>query len=118
MKLKAGTEKEYAAYVHDNSQDSYSKAVLDYTERWAALMEAAMESGGKLEEIADKTSQEADTEGITGYMYGASVLALAYFWEYGEPLRRWHNLKTQLHNEGERANTSGGVLNPAILNIG
>jgi len=50
-------------------------------------------------------------------MYGASVSVLAKCWEHGEQLRRWHNLKTQLGNEGEKANEKGGVLNPALLNI-
>ena len=38
--------------------------------------------------------------------------------KYGDQLRRQHNLKTQLGNEGEKANESGGVLNPALLSIG
>jgi hypothetical protein len=42
---------------------------------------------------------------------------LASCWEHGEELRRWHNLKTQIRDEGEKANESGGVLNPALLNI-
>jgi len=32
-------------------------------------------------------------------------------------LRQWHNLKTQIKDEGEKANASGGVLNPALLTI-
>lgn len=58
------------------------------------------------------------TEGITGFMYGCAVSALAHFWAHGEALRRWHNLDTQIGTEGEKANESGGVLNPALLNIG
>ncbi len=118
MKLKQGTEAEYAAYVEKNSHDGYSKAVVDYAERWANLMEKAMGDGAKLEDVADSLSDSADTDGITGFMYGCAVSALSHFWEYGEQLRRWHNLKTQIHHEGEKANESGGVLNPALLNIG
>jgi hypothetical protein len=51
-------------------------------------------------------------------MYGCAVQGLAYFWEHGEELRQWHNLDTQIKDEGEQANKSGGVLNPAILTIG
>ena len=50
-------------------------------------------------------------------MYGAAVSTLVAVWEHGEALRRWHNLKTQIGNEGERANASGGVLNPALLTV-
>jgi len=117
MKLKTGMEGEYVSWVKQNSKDPYSKAVVDYTERWALLMEAAVSGGAKLEDIADPTSSTADTEGITGFMYGCAVGALASFWEFGEQLRRWHNIKTQIGNEGEKANESGGVLNPALLNI-
>ena len=67
--------------------------------------------------VAKDTSHEADADGITGFMYGCAVSALAHFWEHGEVLRRWHNLDIQIKDEGERANVSGGVLNPALLNI-
>lgn len=32
-------------------------------------------------------------------------------------LRRWHNKDIQLGTEGDAANESGGVLNPALLHI-
>lgn len=89
-----------------------------FAEQWGRLMELELSRGAKLEAIADATSSEADTEGITGFMYGAAVSVLAQCWEHGEALRRWHNLTTQIGTEGERANESGGVLNPALLNIG
>ena len=81
-------------------------------------MQAKIDAGEPLESIADDCSHVADDEGITGFMYGAAVSMLAQCWIHGEQLRRWHNLKTQLGNEGERANESGGVLNPALLSIG
>lgn len=99
------------------NQDPYGKIAIEYAERWANLMEQRMAEGNDLDSIADNASREADTVGITGFIYGAAVQALATSWEHGEQLRRWHNLKTQIHNEGERANESGGALNPAVLNI-
>ena len=97
--------------------DPYGNGVIMYAERWANLMEAKVSEGAKLEDIAKTTSHEADTDGITGFMYGYAVSILSAVWEHGEALRRWHNLDTQLENEGERANENGGVLNPALLNI-
>ncbi len=97
--------------------DPYGKAVLDFAERWADLMEAKMATGETLEAVAESTSHEADTEGITGFMYGAAVSTLSQCWAHGEQLRRWHNLDTQIGTEGERANEIGGVLNPALLQI-
>ena len=66
--------------------------------------------GDKIVDIADSTSHEADTEGITGFMYGCAVNALSQLWEYGEELRKWHN--KEYNYDGE------GVVNPAILTIG
>lgn len=124
VKIKSGLEKEYADYVIRNSNDDYSKGVVDFTERWASTIESALPPSPEssqvttfLEGNAERLSHEADSEGITGFMYGCAVQALAYFWVYGEELRRWHNLDTQIQNEGERANETGGVLNPAVLNI-
>ena len=98
--------------------DEYGSAVIRYAERWADMMEAAVDAGAKLEDIAESTSREADTEGITGFMYGAAVWSLAEAWQHGEQLRRWHNLATEIGDEGKRANETGGVLNPAMLNLG
>lgn len=125
MKLIQGTEQEYADYVAKNSSDGYGKGVVDYAERWADLMEKRMPLNVSPEvlqpwfkENAGKLSHDADTEGITGFMYGCAVSALSHFWVYGDLLRRWHNLKTQIGDEGVQANESGGTLNPALLNLG
>ncbi len=118
MKVKTGMETEYEEYKRINADDAYSHAVVVYGEAWANLMEARLTNGELVREIAKECSHTADTDGITGFMYGCAVSALAHFWEYGEELRRWHNLDTQLGNEGEKANESGGVLNSALLNIG
>ena len=102
----------------ENNTDFYGAEIYRYAEDWANLMESKMDEGEKLEDIASATSSEADTEGITGFMYGAAVSILSGVWEYGEELRRWHNLDTQIGNEGEKANENGTTLNPALLNIG
>jgi len=91
---------------------------FSYAESWANLMEKHISEGEELKDIASKSSYEADTEGITGFMYGAAVQVLSWSWVHGEELRKWHNLDSQIGNEGEKANESGAVLNPAVLNIG
>ena len=101
----------------NNNIGGYGGAVVTYSERWARLMQVEMANGKNLEDVADATSQEADLEGITGFMYGCAVSTLSQCWKHGEQLRQWHNLKTQLGNEGEKANESGGVLNQALLSI-
>lgn len=99
------------------NSDPYGGAVMTYAERWARLMESRMAKGERIADIADECSHLADEEGITGFMYGCAVSTLARVWKHGEALRLWHNLKTQLRDEGEKANESGGVLNPACLSL-
>lgn len=125
MKIIKGKEADYAEYVRKNSGDGYSKGVVDFGEAWAKLMEERIPAEATSAQVtrilvdhADADSHAADTDGITGFMYGCAVSALANFWIHGEELRRWHNLKTQIRDEGEKANESGTVLNPALLKIG
>lgn len=109
---------QYAAYVGTNSSDGYSRGVVDYAERWACLMERAMQAGSSIADCAESTSHEADVDGITGFMYGCAVQALSQFWIHGPELRRWHNSKYLSADEVEAAQESGGTVNPAILTIG
>lgn len=99
------------------NSDGYGGAVMAFSERWARLIQLEMAKGRKLADVAEATSSEADLEGITGFMYGFAVSLLASCWKYGDELRRWHNLKHQIGDEGQKANDSGGLLNPAILSI-
>ena len=109
MKIKAGQEKNYAKFRETNSSDPYSYAIVRYMDKWAELMEEEISNGKSVVEIADATSRAADTEGITGFMYGAAVASLAEFWEHGEELRKWHNKEYDYDGEG--------TVNPAILTI-
>jgi hypothetical protein len=126
MQIAAGKGQEYADWKAENADDVYGARIFSYAEDWANLIEKQMcapeSSDWPIEQViakyADPLSHLADTDGITGFMYGAAVSVLAKVWIHGDLLRRWHNLKTQIGNEGEKANESGGTLNPALLNIG
>jgi hypothetical protein len=96
--------------VELNSSDSYSKRIMEYAETWARLMQAQINDGAALSDIADTASHLADTDGITGFMYGAAVSSLAQCWIHGDELRQWHN-KSYGHS-------GDGVVNPAVLTIG
>lgn len=109
MKILNGKEKEYQDWK-DKNNDPYGGATFRYAENWANLMEEKLHNGEKLIDVADKTSHEADTEGITGFMYGCAVSILSQCWLYGEQLRKWHN--KEYDYEGD------GIVNPAILTIG
>ena len=109
MNIKPEMVADYATWKENNSKDFYSKGVVDYLERWAALMEAKLAEGETIQAVAEATSREADTEGISGFMYGMAVSALAHCWQHGEALRKWHN--KEYDYEGD------GTVNPAILTI-
>lgn len=101
--------------------DPYGACTVRYAARWANYMERELAQCSKhitIADIAEATGHEADKEGITGFMYGCAVSMLAKAWKHGEALRQWHNIKTQIKDEGEKANKEGGTLNPALLNIG
>jgi len=101
------------------NRGGYGGACVRFAENWGRLMQARIEQGEALADIADECSTVADgPEGITGFMYGCAVQMLSQCWKHGEELRRWHNLDAQLSDEGEKANESGGVLNPAMLRVG
>jgi hypothetical protein len=111
------TNTEQWELVVKNNPDEYGSAIVRYAESWADLMESKIEERFAIEDIAEETSHQADTEGITGFMYGCAVSVLAQIWEYGGELTRWHNKDIQISNEGDLANENGGVLNPALINI-
>jgi hypothetical protein len=98
----------------------YGAVVVIAAGRWMDAMETALaERDAPFGDTAEATFREVDRGlgrwGLTGFQYGVAVHILADVWEHGEELRRWHNLATQIHDEGERANETGGVLNPALL---
>lgn len=109
MRIKKGLESEYNSHRELNTKDDYSKAIVEYAERWGDMMEQRIDQGMSVAESAAETKYEADTEGISGYMYGCAVQTLSKFWEHGEELREWHN--------GEHNYNGQGVANPAVINI-
>ncbi len=88
--MKVVDEKVYEDWKAKNT-DGYGSGVFRYAEKWANMMEEAIENGAKLEDVAQKLSHDADTEGITGFMYGCAVSILSQCWVYGEELKVWHN---------------------------
>jgi hypothetical protein len=88
-KLTIGDEEAYRLDVEANTS-AMGRAIIEFAERWARLMEGKMNNGSTLAECADEASSLADTEGITGAMYGYAVVFLAHCWIHGEDLRRWY----------------------------
>lgn len=105
-------EVKWAEGIAAQEGEPYDLAVFEYAEIWARLMQAEIAKGAKLADIASRTSEVADKGiGISGFMYGCAVNALAECWVYGEDLRRWHNAAYGVTDD------QAGTVNPAILTI-
>lgn len=116
IEIELKDKKSWKEFV-DKNKDPYGSACVEYADSWARLMQAEFAKGKKIADCAKETSYQLGFLGITGFMYGCAVSMLAKCWKHGEALRMWHNLDTQIKDEGERANEDGGVLNPALLSI-
>lgn len=102
-------KKAWDSMVEVNSKDPYGMAVVKYARRWAKCMQKLIAEGKSVLEIAKQASYDCDIEGITGFMYGCAVNALAKSWKYGEELRKWHNKEYEYEGDG--------VANPVVLTV-
>lgn len=115
MKIKSGKEKLWNEYQEKNA-DFYGKGVIDFAKSWTKLLEEQFSKNSDLttkqsiKTFADQTSQIADTNGISGFMYDAAVSILSAVWEYGDELREWHNKKYEVYDDPN-------VVNPAVITI-
>ena len=86
MKIKEGMEETWEKVVEIN-RSAYSKATVRYCLRWANMMEDEIKAGNELtKDIIRKTSDQADDEGVTGFMVSWALGALKQFWHYGDML--------------------------------
>lgn len=103
FRIRDGMKKNYLELRAERGIDG----IVRYAERWSQMMEQEIKDGASVAEAAERTNHSADTDGITGYMYGQAVRLLSNYWEHGEELRQWHNQRLGYSGEG--------VINPAIL---
>lgn len=89
MLLKKGMEDAWKNFIKMNSEDPYSKATVDYMVAWAELMEQEIDKIGVLsKDQVDQLSHDADTDGITGFMYDMARRFLDDYWLYGDDLTK------------------------------
>lgn len=67
--------------------------------------------------IICQADDKVNAGGITGFMAGCVARMVSQCHSRGEEFRKKWNLDNQIQDEGEKANESSGVLNPAILSI-
>lgn len=113
MKIKDGLQNEFDELIEMNSSDPYDKGIADYLVQWAELMETAIESGEKIENVWNTLSYKTDIHGIAGFMRSIAVRTLARFWVYGDALRILHNAEEGINEE----TAQGGTVNTASIAI-
>lgn len=101
----------------ESNQDDYGKACVDVAREVMRYLDER-EGDFDCHAIITEADDNIKAGGITGFMAAAVAQMVSHCHSRGEEFRRKWNLDNQIRNEGEKANESGGVLNPAILNIG
>ena len=100
----------------DENTDSYGGACVLVAER---VMELLDNEPGDFDATNLVQRADKDTDGgLTGFMAGAVASMVSQCHSRGEEFRREWNGETEIGDEGKRVNESGGVLNPALLNVG
>lgn len=94
----------------EKNKDPYGACVISTAEAWADVMERELAKGTTLEACADACFKEANTQHITGFMYGCAVSYLHEAWEHGEALVKWHNAQMGCPD-------AKGAVNPALLTV-
>lgn len=97
----------------DNNTDAYGGACV----RVAYNVMKKLDDGEPIADVHELICDADDVGGITGFMAGAVASMVSGCHERGEEFRRLWNGDVAIGDEGGKANDSGGVLNPALLNI-
>ena len=97
--------------------DSYGKACVDVARRVMEILDT--NEPFDTHKIICQADDEAlgKEGGITGFMAGCVAEMVSKYHSRGEEFRKAWNKDNQIGDEGDRANDSGGILNPALLNI-
>ena len=99
------------------NQDPYGKACVDVAREVMRLLDERLEPIAEPNRLISDADDSIKAGGITGFMAGCVAQMVSKCHSRGEEFRRAWNHETQLGTEGDRANESGGVLNPALLSI-
>ena len=100
-----------------NNDDPYGKCAVDVARRTMEILDNG-EPFDTHELICRADKEVHGGQGsLTGFLAGAVASMVSECHERGEEFRSQWNVDNQCGDEGEKANESGGVLNPALLTI-
>ncbi len=100
----------------NNNKDPYGSACIKVAKR---AMEILDEDPGDFDthKLICRADDESSAGGTTGYMAGAVASMVSVCHSRGEEFRKKWNHDNQIQDEGDKANESGGVINPALINV-
>lgn len=66
--------------------------IIGYAERWVKVMQYLLKKHPtcSISDIAEKASDAADIENVTGFMIWKAVNVLSFCWKYGDELLNWY----------------------------
>lgn len=99
------------------NKDDYGKACVDVARKVMELLDDR-EGDFDTHAIICEADDAIEAGGITGFMASCVASMVSKCHSRGEEFRRKWNGDNQIGDEGDKANESGGVLNPALLCIG
>ena len=97
------------------NDDPYGKACVDVARRVMKLLDKQQDFD--THKIICKADKDVEAGGITGFMAGCVASMVSKVHSRGDEFRRKWNTDNQIKDEGEKANETGDVLNPALLTI-
>jgi hypothetical protein len=112
--MPISNQEAWSTWVESN-KDSYGEACVNVARRVMELLDK--EDKFDTHEIICRADKETKMGGITGFMAGAVAQMVSECHSRGEEFRRMWNCEVQIGTEGDKANKTGGVLNPALLTI-
>lgn len=100
----------------DANQDPYGKYCVNVARQVMVILDEEPDEFD-CHTIICRADEEIETDGLTGFMAGCVAQMVSETHSRGEEFRRKWNCHCQISDEGEKANESGGVLNPAVLSL-
>lgn len=102
-----------------HADDPCASKVIEQAERWAFIMNAQLGNGNKkkFSQIAEESlhiASKLSSYELSPFQYGCVITLLHKYWQYGEPLRRWHNIRVGGEEVGKKANDEGWIINPGL----
>jgi len=97
------------------NKDNYGRACVDTAREVMKLLDERQDFDPR--NIICEADDTIGAGGLTGFMAGCVASMVSQCHSRGEEFRQKWNLDNQIQQEGEKANETGGVLNPALLNI-